>query len=126
MGLARSKSPTKRAPKGRAKAGSSPAAKPADGRSAGPRGSLTAADRRRLAELLHDGPLRIATAANIRLQALRRFIADPEASEALDEAILLIREVLASMRDLLRTGRQEAGGEALSTRPERAAARRAE
>ena len=76
MGLARSKSPTKRAPKGRAKAGSPPAAKPADGGSAGPRGRVTAADRRRLAEVLHDGPLRIATAANIRLQALRRHVVD--------------------------------------------------
>src|SRR2546429_8207687 len=104
MARARSRSPTNRAPKGGAKAASPRAAKPADGSSAGPRGRITAADRRRLAEVLHDGPLRIATAANIRLQALRRFIADPEASEALDEAILLIREVIASMRDLLRTG----------------------
>src|SRR5437016_13691362 len=117
MGLARSKSATKRAPKGRAKAGS-PVAKPADGSTAGPRGRVTDADRRRLAEVLHDGPLRIATAANIRLQALRRFINDPEASEALDEAILLIREVIASMRDLLRTGSGAAGDDPLSTRSE--------
>ena len=123
MGLARSKSPTKRAPKGRAKAGSSPVAKPADGSAAGPRGRVTAADRRRLAEVLHDGPLRIATAANIRLQALRRFIDDPEASEALDEAILLIREVIASMRDLLRPGSGAVGDDPLATRLQRAAAR---
>lgn len=123
MGLARSKSPTKRSPRGRAKAGSSPPVKPSDGSAAGPRGGVTAADRRRLAEVLHDGPLRIATAANIRLQALRRFIEDPEASEALDEAILLIRQVIASMRELLRSGSGGLGDDPLAIRLQRAAAR---
>jgi signal transduction histidine kinase len=58
-------------------------------------------ERRHLAQDLHDGPLQIATAAKIRLQACRQFIADPSAARGVDDAIELTTQVIAAMRSLI-------------------------
>ena len=58
-------------------------------------------ERRRLAQDLHDGPLQIATAAKIRMQAQRQASRDAEAAAALDEAIQLTGQVVDAMRELI-------------------------
>ncbi len=58
-------------------------------------------ERRRLAQDLHDGPLQIATAAKIRMQAQRQASRDAAAAAALDEAIHLTGQVVDSMRELI-------------------------
>ena len=58
-------------------------------------------ERRRLAQDLHDGPLQIATAAKIRMQAQRQSSRDADAAAALDEAIQLTGQVVDAMRELI-------------------------
>src|SRR3989442_4682572 len=114
MGLARVRSVSARAPGGRLRR--TPNNRRATGSGGGGarskvsspltlrwlREEASATERRRLVQELHDGPLRAATAAKIHLQARRRFVHDPQAAAALDEAILLIRQVITSKRQVLR------------------------
>jgi len=80
-------------------------------------------ERRRLSEDLHDGPLQIATAAKIWLQVRRKTAQAPEAAAGLDEAIVMMGRVVASMRDLMRSRVQGARAHSLKTHLRRAARR---
>jgi signal transduction histidine kinase len=57
---------------------------------------------RRLVQVLHDGPLQIATAAKVHLQAVRHGMVDSTAAKGLDVAIAHIGQVIIGMRTLLR------------------------
>ena len=87
------------------------------------REEANAHERRRLAQDLHDGPLQLATAAKIRLQARRQFVADPRAMEAIDEAIDLTRQVIGSMRKLLASRVRSLRSDSLKTHLRRAVGR---
>jgi signal transduction histidine kinase len=65
------------------------------------RDEANAYERRRLVQDLHDGPLQVAVAAKIRLQSCREVVTDRVTAGALDEAIGLTAQVIASMRALL-------------------------
>lgn len=79
------------------------------------RDEANAVERRRLVEILHDGPLQAATAAKIRLQACRRFVGEPRAAAALDEAIALTGQVIGAMREVLQD-RVRLGPDSLGSR----------
>ncbi|HLW59354.1 MAG TPA: ATP-binding protein [bacterium] len=81
-----------------------------------------AVERRRLIEILHDGPLQAATAAKIRLRASRQFVGDPRAAEALDEAIALTGQVIRAMREVL-ADRVRPGPDSLGSRMRQAGER---
>jgi signal transduction histidine kinase len=83
-------------------------------------------ERQRLIQDLHDGPLRVATAAKIRLQATRQVVEDPGQAAGLDKAIALTDQIIASMRELLHERVQEVESDSLRTHLQRAAARWAE
>ncbi len=87
------------------------------------RAEAGADERRRLVEALHDGPLQMATAAKIRLQARRQGVRDRTAAKSLAEAIALIGQAIAAMRALLRDPAQPSGSGSLQVRLRRAAGR---
>jgi signal transduction histidine kinase len=80
-------------------------------------------ERRRLVQDLHDGPLQIAAAVKIRLQSVRQGVEDSIAAGALDDAIKLTAQVIASMRGLLHDRMAEAESDSLKTHLRRAAGR---
>ncbi len=87
------------------------------------RDEANAYERRRLVQDLHDGPLQIAAAAKIRLQSCRQAVEDPVVARALDEAIELTGQVIASMRTLLHGRMLHAESDSLKSHLRRAAGR---
>ncbi len=78
---------------------------------------------RRLIQVLHNGPLQIATAAKVRLQARRHGVGDPTAAKTLDEAIALVGQVITAMRALLQDRVQPSGSDTFTDRLRQAAGR---
>lgn len=58
-------------------------------------------ERRRIASDVHDDPLQVMTAANLRLQMLRRMIVDPEPAQMLAQLEANVRQAIARLRNLL-------------------------
>jgi signal transduction histidine kinase len=83
-------------------------------------------ERRRLAQDLHDGPLQLATAAKIRMQARRQASERAEAAESLDEAINLTGQVIDAMRELIDGRVKNLGPSSVQHQLRRAALRWAE
>ena len=81
------------------------------GRTEPPRRRTLPRGWRRFVQGLHDGPLQIAVAAKVRLQAIRRHVDDPAAAKGLDEGIALVGQVISAMRALLDDRRQPAGSD---------------
>lgn len=77
----------------------------------------------RLAQDLHDGPLQIATAAKVRLQAFQQGLEHPAAAKGLDEAIALMGQVITEMRALLQNRVQPSGSDSLMDHLRQAAGR---
>ncbi|MFA5890016.1 MAG: GAF domain-containing protein [Actinomycetota bacterium] len=58
-------------------------------------------ERRRIASDVHDDPLQVMTAANLRLQMLRRMIVDPEPAQMLTQLEHNVHQAIVRLRNLL-------------------------